>query len=174
MESNYSGVVNGYDVSFLPTSIPDLGFGVPSSSDFDLRMDQYYHQPSIWVPDQDHHFSPPADEIDSENTLLKYVNQLLMEESLAEKQSIFYDSLALRQTEEMLQQVISDSQTQSSIPNNSITTSSSSNSGDYSNSSNSSGLTCCVEVSNSGSQRMRFLSGVCLVMQNQFCSLREG
>ncbi|KAL1201985.1 Scarecrow-like protein 31 [Cardamine amara subsp. amara] len=137
MESNYSGMVNGYeyyDLSFLPNSIPDLGFGVPSSSDFDLRTD---HQSSIWVPTttqeiQDHYYSPPADEIDSENTLLKYVNQILMEESIAEKQSMYYDSLALRQTEEMLQQVISDSQTQSYLPNSITTTSSSSNSsGDY-------------------------------------------
>ncbi|KAG7591148.1 Transcription factor GRAS [Arabidopsis thaliana x Arabidopsis arenosa] len=150
MESNYSGVVNGleyYDVSFLPNSIPDLGFGVPSSSDFYLRMDhQYHHQPSIWVPDQDHHFSPPADEIDSENTLLKYVNQLLMEESLTEKQSMFYDSLALRQTEEMLQQVISDSQTHSFIPNSISTTSTSSNSGDYRSSSNSSNSSVRIET----------------------------
>ncbi|KAJ4895424.1 Scarecrow-like protein 31 [Raphanus sativus] len=138
-----------YDVSYLPNQIPNLGFGVPSSSDFDLRLDRV--QPSIWVPstqqDQDlHHLhhdqdSPPpaaaaaADETDSENTLLKYVNQLLMEEeTLAENQSMMsYDSLALRQTEEMLQQVITDSQTQSPYfitpYSNSISTSSCSSSG---------------------------------------------
>lgn len=149
MESNFSGVVNGfeyYDVSFLPNPIPDLGFGVPSSSDFDLRSD--HHQPSIWIPtnqDQDHHYySPPSDEIDSENTLLKYVNQILMEESIAEKQAMFYDSLALRQTEEMLQQVISDSQTQSfvGVPNSiSSSSTSSGGGGDYwSSSSNSSSV----------------------------------
>lgn len=146
MESNISGVVNGfeyYDVGFLPNPIPDLGFGVPSSSDFDLLTD--HHQPSIWVPtnyqDQEHHYySPPSDEIDSENTLLKYVNQILMEESLAEKQSMFYDSSALRQTEEMLQQVISDSQTQSFlVPNSMSSSSTSSGSGGYwSSNSNSS------------------------------------
>ncbi|KAF8116312.1 hypothetical protein N665_0020s0161 [Sinapis alba] len=151
MESNFSGMVNGfeyYDVGFLPNQNPNLGFGVPSSSDFDLRT---VHQPSVWVPattqqdqgfDLHHHhhhhhqqqqqYSPPADEIDCENTLLKYVNQLLMEETLAEEeQTTFYDSLALRQTEQMLQQVISDSQTQSScvIHPNSITTSSCCSSG---------------------------------------------
>ncbi|ESQ36150.1 hypothetical protein EUTSA_v10006948mg [Eutrema salsugineum] len=131
MESNFSRVVNGfeyYDVGILPNPVPvpDFGFGVPSSSDFTD------HQPSIWLPatqdHQDHHhhhhYSPPTDEIDSENTLLKYVNQILMEESFAEKQSMLYDSLALRQTEEMLQQVISDSQqTQPFIIPNSITSS---------------------------------------------------
>ncbi|KAJ0250751.1 hypothetical protein HA466_0140380 [Hirschfeldia incana] len=147
MESNFSRMVNGYedyyDVSYLPDQIPNLGFGVPSSSDFDLRLDRV--QPSIWVPstqqDQDFHHdlhhdqdSPPppaaSDETDSENTLLKYINQLLMEEeTLAENQSVMsYDSLALRQTEEMLQQVITDSQTQSPYiitPLNSINSSSS-------------------------------------------------
>lgn len=157
MESNYSGAVNGYeyyDVSFLPNhQIPNLGFGVPSSSDFDLRMD---HQPSIWVPTitqqdqeiQDYHQYSPPDEIDSENTLLKYVNQLLMEESIVEKQSMFYDSLALRQTEEMLQQVITDSQTQSYLPN-SITTSSNSSSGDYWSSSNTSSSVSFETAANS-------------------------
>uniref|UniRef100_A0A1J3JRN6 Scarecrow-like protein 31 n=1 Tax=Noccaea caerulescens TaxID=107243 RepID=A0A1J3JRN6_NOCCA len=155
MESNFSRMVNGfeyYDVSFLPNPIPDLGFGVPSSSDFDLRTN-HHHQPSIWLPttqDQDHHhhhhnhnqYSPPSDEIASENSLLKYVNQILMEESIAEeKQSMLYDSLALRQTEEMLQQVISDSQTQSynMIPNSISSSSSNSGGGDcWSSNSNSS------------------------------------
>ncbi|CDY09911.1 BnaC08g45400D [Brassica napus] len=143
MESNFSGMVNGYeyyyDVSYLPNQTPNLGFGVPSSNDFDLRLDRV--QPSIWVPstqqdqdqDQDQDSPPPgADEMDSENTLLKYVNQLLMEEeTLAESQSMSYDSLALRQTEEMLQQVITDSQTQSPYitPPYSINSSSSSSSG---------------------------------------------
>uniref|UniRef100_A0A0D3DYK5 Uncharacterized protein n=1 Tax=Brassica oleracea var. oleracea TaxID=109376 RepID=A0A0D3DYK5_BRAOL len=152
MESNFSGMVNGYeyyyDVSYLPNQTPNLGFGVPSSNDFDLRLDRV--QPSIWVPstqqdqdqDQDQDSPPPgADEMDSENTLLKYVNQLLMEEeTLAESQSMSYDSLALRQTEEMLQQVITDSQTQSpyitppySI-NSSSSSSSSSGGGEYLNS----------------------------------------
>ncbi|CAF1924096.1 hypothetical protein HID58_064234 [Brassica napus] len=148
MESNFSGMVNGfeyYDVGFLPNQNPNLGFGVPSSSDFDLRLDH-------WVPatQQDqgfdlHHqqqYSPPADEIDSENTLLKYVNQLLMEGTLAEEQTTFYDSLALRQTEQMLQQVISDSQAQSTytIPANSITSSSTTGGGSsyWSSTSNSS------------------------------------
>ncbi|XP_010457933.1 PREDICTED: scarecrow-like protein 31 [Camelina sativa] len=159
MESkNYSGVVNGfecYDVSFLPNQIPDLGFGVPSSSDFDLRIDQYHHhQPySIWVPassSQDDQYSPPTDEIDSENTLLKYVHQLLMEESIADNQSMFYDSLALRQTEEMLQQVINDSQTQSHLPNSVTTSSSSSNSsGDYWSSSNSNSSVSIETAANS-------------------------
>uniref|UniRef100_A0A1J3CGP6 Scarecrow-like protein 34 n=1 Tax=Noccaea caerulescens TaxID=107243 RepID=A0A1J3CGP6_NOCCA len=59
--------------------------------------------------------SPPSDENQSSNnTLLKYVSQILMEESIGDKQSMFYDSLALRQTEEMFQQVITDSKTQSS------------------------------------------------------------
>ncbi|KAL0654428.1 hypothetical protein Bca4012_097119 [Brassica carinata] len=152
MESNFYRIVNGhkyYDVSFLPNQIPDLGFGVPSSSDFDLRLDHHHQQqPSYWIPstqqDQDQ-YSPPAaaDEIDSENTLLKYVNQLLMEEeTLSENQSLSsYDSLALRQTEEMLQQVINDSLAQSS---NSITssTSSGSSSGEYLNSNSNS----CVRI----------------------------
>ncbi|CAH2038657.1 unnamed protein product [Thlaspi arvense] len=151
MESNFSRMVNGfeyYDVSFLPNPIPDLGFGVPSSSDFDLRND------SIWVPttqDQDHQqYSPTADEIDSENTLLKYVNQLLMEESIAGKQAIFYDSLALRQTEEMLQQVISDSQAQSYVVPRSI--SSSSASGDYWSSNSSSSVRVETAASSSESE----------------------
>ncbi|KAG2324007.1 hypothetical protein Bca52824_006735 [Brassica carinata] len=118
MESNFSGMVNGfeyYDVGFLPNQNPNLGFGVPSSSDFDLRMDHHLPYQGLDL----HHqqlYSPPADEIDSENTLLKYVNQLLlMEETLAEEeQATFYDSLALRQTEQMLQQVISDSRAESS------------------------------------------------------------
>ncbi|KAJ0244858.1 Scarecrow-like protein 31 [Hirschfeldia incana] len=133
MESNFSGMVNGfeyYDVGFLPNQNPNLGFGVPSSSDFDLRLD-HHHLPYQGF-DLHHHqhqqqYSPPADEIDSENTLLKYVSQLLMEEeTLAEEdQTTFYDSSALRQTEQMLQQVISDSRTQSScvIHPNSITSS---------------------------------------------------
>ncbi|KAH0866598.1 hypothetical protein HID58_083809 [Brassica napus] len=133
MESNLYGMVNGYeyyDVSYLPNQTPNLGFGVPSSSDFDLRLDRIQIQPSIWVPStqqhQDQDSPPGADEIDSENTLLKYVNQLLMEEeTLAENQTLSYDSLALRQTEEMLQQVITDSQTQSPY----ISTSSSNSSG---------------------------------------------
>ncbi|EOA38758.1 hypothetical protein CARUB_v10010943mg [Capsella rubella] len=147
---NYSRVVNGfeyYDVSFLPNQIPGSGFGVPSSSDFDLRIDQY-HQPSNWVPASLDQYSPPADEIDSENTLLKYVNQLLMEETLAEKQSMSYDSLALRQTEEMLQQVINDSHTQSHLPD-SITSSSSNSSGDYWNSSNSNSSVSIETAANS-------------------------
>ncbi|KAG2260655.1 hypothetical protein Bca4012_008658 [Brassica carinata] len=133
-------MVNGYeyyDASFLPNQIPNPGFGVPSTSDFDLRLDRV--QPSIWVPstqqDQDQESPTAPDEIDSENTLLKYINQLLMEEeTLAENQSMSYDSLALRQTEEMLQQVITESQTQSPYiitPPNSI---SSSGSGEYLNS----------------------------------------
>ncbi|KAF3497646.1 hypothetical protein DY000_02058090 [Brassica cretica] len=110
METNFYRIVNGheyYDVSFLPNQIPDLGFGVPSSSDFDLRLDHHHQQPSYWIPstqqDQDQDSPPGADEIDSENTLLKYVNQLLMEEeTLSENQSMSYDdALALRQTEEM-------------------------------------------------------------------------
>ncbi|KAG2260654.1 hypothetical protein Bca4012_008657 [Brassica carinata] len=158
MESNFSEMVNGYeyyDVSFLPNQqIPDLGFGVPLSTEFDLRLDHHKQQPSIWVPatqqqDQDldhrHHdqYSPPADEIYSENTLLKYVNQLLMEEeeTLEDDQSMSYDALALRQTEEMLQQVINDSLAQSS---NSITSSSTSSgsSGDCLNSNSNS----CVRI----------------------------
>ncbi|KAF8104066.1 hypothetical protein N665_0181s0086 [Sinapis alba] len=141
MESNFYGMVNGYeyyDVSYLPNQIPDMGFGVPSSSDFDLSLDRSI-QPSIWVPstqqDQDQDSPPAADEIDSENTLLKYINQLLMEEeeTLAENQTLSYDSLALRQTEEMLQQVITDSQTQTQSPY--INSSSSgSSSGEYLNS----------------------------------------
>ncbi|CAH8361296.1 unnamed protein product [Eruca vesicaria subsp. sativa] len=146
MESNFSAIVNGfeyYDVGFLPNQNPNLGFGVPSSSDFDLSTDH-------WLParqqdqgfDFQQQYSPPADEIDSENTLLKYVNQLLMEETLAEEeQTTFYDSLALRQTEQMLQQVITDSQTHSSciIHPNSITSSCCSSGASYwSNNSNSS------------------------------------
>ncbi|CAH8383961.1 unnamed protein product [Eruca vesicaria subsp. sativa] len=158
MESNFSEMVNGYeyyDVSFLPNHVPDLvGFGVPLSSEFDLRLDHHHHQqPSTWVPatqqdqDLDHllyhdQYSPPptADEIDSENNLLKYVNQLLMEEeTLAESQSMSYDSLmALRKTEEMLQKVITDSKAQSPYitPPDSITssTSSGSSTGEYLNS----------------------------------------
>ncbi|KAJ4895423.1 Scarecrow-like protein 31 [Raphanus sativus] len=148
MESNLSRIVNGYeyyDVSFLPNQIPNLGFGVPSMSEFDLSTNHHHHQPSIWVPateqdkdlDQLHHhdqYSPPAsDEIDSENTLLKYVNQLLMEEeTLSESQSMSsYDALALRQTEEMLQQVINDSLAQSPYitPPDSITSSTTSSGG---------------------------------------------
>ncbi|CAH8383876.1 unnamed protein product [Eruca vesicaria subsp. sativa] len=148
MDSNFSGIVNGYeyyDVSSLPlpNQITNQGFGVPSLSDFDLRLDRV--QPSIWVPptqqdqDLDHLLyhdqdSPPASdhEIDSENTLLKYVNQLLMEEeTLAENQSSSYDALALRKTEEMLQQVITDSQTQS--PYITTTSNSSGDGGEYFN-----------------------------------------
>ncbi|CAA7017598.1 unnamed protein product [Microthlaspi erraticum] len=58
--------------------------------------------------------SPPSDENQSSNnTLLKYVSQILMEESIGDKQSMFYDSLALRKTEEMFQQVNTDSKSQS-------------------------------------------------------------
>ncbi|KAF3559954.1 hypothetical protein F2Q69_00012066 [Brassica cretica] len=53
------------------------------------------------------------DENDSSTTLLRYVTQILMEESVGDKQSMFYDSLALRKTEEMLQQVITDSKAHS-------------------------------------------------------------
>ncbi|KAL1217166.1 Scarecrow-like protein 34 [Cardamine amara subsp. amara] len=63
-------------------------------------------------------YSPPSD------TLLKYVSQILMEESFGDyKQSMFYDSLALQKTEEMLQQVITDSQVQSFSPDSIITNS---------------------------------------------------
>ncbi|CAN8295129.1 unnamed protein product [Cochlearia groenlandica] len=117
MESNSSRLVNGYEYY-------DVGFGVPSSSDFDLRTD--HHNRSIWVQDDQ--------DQDSENTLLKYVNQLLMEETLAENQSLYYDSLALRKTEEMLQQVITDSQNQSYT----ITSNSSYSSGNTTSSSSSS------------------------------------
>ncbi|KAF8104065.1 hypothetical protein N665_0181s0085 [Sinapis alba] len=169
MESNFSRIVNGYeyyDVSFLPNQIPDLGFGVPLSSEFDLSLD-HHQQPSIWVPatqqdqDLDHHnhhhdqYSPPADEIYSENTLLKYVNQLLMEEeTLSENQSLSYDSLALRQTEEMLQQVINDSLAQSSNSITSSSTSSGSSSGggdggEYLNSNSNSSVRIETEANSS-------------------------
>ncbi|KAJ0250752.1 Scarecrow-like protein 31 [Hirschfeldia incana] len=162
MESNFSEMVNGYeyyDVSFLPNQIPDLGFGVPSSSEFDLRLD-HHHQPSIWVPatqqdqDLDHHhdqYSPPTDEIDSENNLLKYVNQLLMEEeTLSETQSLSYDALALQQTEEMLQQVITDSL---ATPPDSITSSTSSgSSGEYLNSNSNS----CVRIETEADSAVSF------------------
>ncbi|XP_010470000.1 PREDICTED: scarecrow-like protein 34 [Camelina sativa] len=69
-----------------------------------------------------------ADPVEEDQyTLLKYVSEILMEESNGDyKQSMFYDSLALRKTEEMLQQVITDSQNQSFSCDSIITTSSSS------------------------------------------------
>ncbi|XP_010414447.1 PREDICTED: scarecrow-like protein 34 [Camelina sativa] len=69
-----------------------------------------------------------ADPVEEDQyTLLKYVSEILMEESNGDyKQSMFYDSLALQKTEEMLQQVITDSQNQSFSSDSIITTSSSS------------------------------------------------
>ncbi|XP_010510542.1 PREDICTED: scarecrow-like protein 34 [Camelina sativa] len=69
-----------------------------------------------------------ADPVEEDQyTLLKYVSEILMEESNGDyKQSMFYDSLALRKTEEMLQQVITDSQNQSFSSDSIITTNSSS------------------------------------------------
>ncbi|CAH2060194.1 unnamed protein product [Thlaspi arvense] len=85
---------------------------------------------SIWDPtEEEEQCSVPSDENVSSATLLKYVSQILMEESIGDKQSMFYDSLALRKTEEMLQQVITDSQAQSFSSNSMITSTASDASG---------------------------------------------
>ncbi|ESQ51401.1 hypothetical protein EUTSA_v10016365mg [Eutrema salsugineum] len=87
-----------------------------SSLDFDQNPN------FLTDPTERQYYPPSSDENDSSNTLLKYVSQILMEESIGDKQSMFYDSLALRKTEEMLQQVITDSQAHSFSSDSMITT----------------------------------------------------
>lgn len=77
----------------------DESLFLDSSLDFDRNPSTFFLSDPLLQPDEN----------DSSNTLLRYVNQILMEESAGDKQSMFYDSLALRKTEEMLQQVITDS-----------------------------------------------------------------
>lgn len=109
MDPNFYVSLN--DESVIPNS--SCGFDVNPSFVADTIEDQY---------------PPPSD------TLFKYVSEILMEESFGDyKQSMFYDSLALRKTEEMFQQVITGSQNQSFSPDSIITTSCS-NSGDVSGS----------------------------------------
>ncbi|CAH8357047.1 unnamed protein product [Eruca vesicaria subsp. sativa] len=105
MDPNFS--LNGFE--YLDESL----FLDSSSSSLDFDQN-----PSFLSHPQTHQ----PDETDSSNTLLRYVTQILMEESVGDKQSMFYDSLALRKTEEMLQQVISDSKAHSS--NSVVTTTS--------------------------------------------------
>lgn len=109
MDPNFFESLN--DESVIPNS--SRGFDVNPSFVADTIEDQY---------------PPPSD------TLFKYVSEILMEESFGDyKQSMFYDSLALRKTEEMFQQVITGSQNQSFSPDSIITTSCN-NSGDVSGS----------------------------------------
>ncbi|VVB07543.1 unnamed protein product [Arabis nemorensis] len=88
----------------------DENFFINSSSDFDQNPSSSFlaDPSSVWDLRAEDEYSH-----DSSDTLLKYVSQILMEESIGDKQSMFYDSLALRKTQEMLQQVITDSQSQS-------------------------------------------------------------
>ncbi|XP_010542642.1 PREDICTED: scarecrow-like protein 34 [Tarenaya hassleriana] len=124
MESNFSAALtmglDCYNGKISPTPIPDLGFGVPSSSDFIPYPSFITDTPSVWVPTRDEWSPSSGDETDSSNALLNYVSQILMEESIGDQPSMFYDSLALQQTEQMLQQVISDSRAQSFIPHGSL------------------------------------------------------
>ncbi|KAF8102737.1 hypothetical protein N665_0196s0030 [Sinapis alba] len=110
MDPNFS--LNGYeylDESLFLDSSSSLDFDGNSSFLADPTEEEYSLQP---------------DENDSSNTLLRYVTQILMEESVGDKQSMFYDSLALRKTEEMLQQVITDSKAHSfNSPDSMVTTS---------------------------------------------------
>ncbi|XP_010521862.1 PREDICTED: scarecrow-like protein 34 [Tarenaya hassleriana] len=131
MESNFSavlsvvkGFLDHYDGNMLPNPIPDpfpdVGFGVPSSSDFNRPHNFDTDLPSDWTQTQDQ-YSPSSGDEDLANPLLNYVSQILMEESIEDQPSMFYDSLALQRTEEMLQRVIRDSsQVQSASPYNSI------------------------------------------------------
>ncbi|XP_061368465.1 scarecrow-like protein 33 isoform X2 [Gastrolobium bilobum] len=61
--------------------------------------------------------SDPLDETDFSATVLRYINQMLMEEDLEEKPCMFHDSLALQAAEKSFYEVIGEAYPSSSIQN---------------------------------------------------------
>ncbi|GAV78281.1 GRAS domain-containing protein [Cephalotus follicularis] len=97
--------LNFFDIppEYLPESDP--GIFTPS---FTLSTDgDSFPSSSSWSPEVEE-ASSPSDDSDSSEPLLKYISQILMEENIEKKPSMFHDPLALQDTEKSLYEVIGE------------------------------------------------------------------
>ncbi|KAF7805443.1 scarecrow-like protein 14 [Senna tora] len=74
------------------------------SMDSSFFPSENYASPSTFSTDED----SPLDEIDFSGTVLRYINQMLMEEDMQEKPCMFHDSLALQAAEKSFYEVIGE------------------------------------------------------------------
>ena len=122
-----SNFINGVKPSQVPNTVdaedhffdPVNGMMKP----FDFRL---MDNPFLIPPDPNAAQNPfslsndedsPVDEIDFSATVLRYINQMLMEEDLEAKPCMFHDSLALQAAEKSFYEVIGETYHSSSIQN---------------------------------------------------------
>ncbi|KAI9196209.1 hypothetical protein LWI28_021946 [Acer negundo] len=117
-----------------PYNPPDPDPGVittPSSTlsqDFDsfvgsssVSPDGSLFAPSMgWSPEGGEASSSPSDDGESSDPVLKYISQMLLEEDMDDKPSMFYDPLTLQATEKSLFDVLGEQHRNYSSPNSQL------------------------------------------------------
>ncbi|XP_075635528.1 scarecrow-like protein 34 [Castanea sativa] len=115
-EDHFSNLINEYTFNQLsPPPTTDLNFleSPNLSSDLDLGPTgfkpsitttvglegQPYDPPHVIPPMLQADFTSSSDDSDFSETVLKYINQILMEENIENKPCLFYDPLGLKDTE---------------------------------------------------------------------------
>ncbi|XP_044467719.1 scarecrow-like protein 34 [Mangifera indica] len=106
------------DIPFTPPD-PDPSIIIPlstSSPEIDSLVDSRSLSPdgSLFVPSTgwspEGQASSPSDDSESSDPVLKYISQILMEENLEDKPSMFYNTFALQATEQSLYDVLGEQQ----------------------------------------------------------------
>lgn len=123
-----STFINGFKFNQVPITLnaedqrpqgPSINFGFMDDNPFLLPPNNPNNaqnpasMSTITTTDED----SPLDEIVFSATVLRYINQMLMEEDMEEKPCMFHDSLALQAAEKSLYEVIGESYPSSSIQN---------------------------------------------------------
>lgn len=98
-DAQFFGSLNGFNFDgelFFPNSdqYPDVANGIKSNKP------SYYFQSSFEGGDS------PSDDSDGSDTVLKYINQVLMEEDMESKPCMFHDPLALQAAEKSFYEVL--------------------------------------------------------------------
>lgn len=138
----YPNLVNG-----MKSNDPSISSESTDNSFFpsDPNLTGYHASPSTFSTDED----SPLDESDFSGTVLRYINQMLMEEDMEAKPCMFHDSLALQAAEKSFYEVMGEkypsSSTQHHLQNDPIVDISDDNLScsfsDYSNGGNYSSIT---------------------------------
>ncbi|ESW04051.1 hypothetical protein PHAVU_011G063300 [Phaseolus vulgaris] len=113
-----SNFINGFEPNQVPnTVVVEDQFLVPVNGMMRSFEFGFRDNPLVLPPDPNvaqNHVSfatdeeSPLDEIDFSVTVLRYINQMLMEEDLEEKSCMFHDSLALQAAEKSFYEVIGE------------------------------------------------------------------